>query len=97
MQRVRMIRTLRAIFSSHNVSIVVGVVAVLGIAREVFVAKVFENMPALTDVVAQATFWTSAYMHTTVAVQLFLVAAIAATLYGAYATAKILSPVRVMA
>jgi len=56
-------------------------VALWGIGREVWVAKVLENMPALSDVPGILTFGTTAFIQTDLIVQTLSVLFIAAILW----------------
>lgn len=81
MRRVRIIRTVRPILSATTLSFVVVIASLYAIGREVWVARVFENMPSLVEVTAVARFFLSAFAHTGFAVQVLSVLAIAASLW----------------
>lgn len=66
-------------------------IALWGVGREVWVAKVIENMPALTDVPAVSLFLARAFQHTDLAVQLLVLIALGAMLWLAHAMARIAS------
>lgn len=74
MRRVRMIhafRTLAPLVGGAGVFLI----AVWGIGREVWVAKVFENMPTLSDVPAVLSFYARAFLATDLFVQLLSILA----------------------
>ena len=79
MRRVHTVRRLRSIVSGATLSLVVVVLALYGIGREVWVAKVFENAPS--DFMAAAQFFLLAFTHTEFAVQAFTLTALAAMLW----------------
>jgi hypothetical protein len=75
MRRVRTAHALRAVFSTPIVSGIVFAAALWGIGREVWVARVFENMPSLAHADAVARFLLAAFMNTEAVVQVLLVLA----------------------
>jgi hypothetical protein len=78
MRRVRSIHAMRAAASGIGVSFVLLVVSLYFIGREVWVARVFENMPSAGHVTAVLRFFASAFITTDAAVQaLTLLSAIA--------------------
>ena len=74
LRRVRIIHMMR-LLSVPVFSGIAFVLMVWAIGREVWVAKVFENMPALADVNAVLAFFTNAFLQTDVVVQVLSVAA----------------------
>lgn len=74
LRRVRTIHMIRML-SVPALSGVAFILAVWGIGREVWVAKVLENMPALLDVPQVLTFFKNAFVHTDVPVQILSVVA----------------------
>ena len=78
MRRVRTIHTLRPLVSTTAFSAFLFLGALWGIGREVWVARVFENMPSLSDAAALSRFALSAFLHTDFLVQALSVLAIAA-------------------
>lgn len=55
--------------------------AVWEIGREVWVAKVFENMPSFANVLAVLNFMGSAFVNTEVVVQMFSILALGALVW----------------
>lgn len=74
LRRVRLIHLMR-LLSVPVFSGIAFVLAVWAIGREVWVAKVFENMPALVDAPAVLSFFMSAFVNTDVVVQVLSVVA----------------------
>ena len=68
MRRVRLIRILALILSTAVFATLTFVVALWGIGKEVWVGRVFENMPH-GDLLMQWNFWLSAFTSTNFAVQ----------------------------
>lgn len=73
MRRVRLIRILTLIISTVTLVAITAVVALWGIGREVWVARVFENMPSVANENAFFTFWLTAFTHTRLIVQVLTV------------------------
>ncbi|KND46819.1 MAG: hypothetical protein AB199_00060 [Parcubacteria bacterium C7867-004] len=95
MRRVRRVHALQSVVSVTTLSALVFVLALWGIGREVWVAKVIANMPSLFDVPALARFMTSAFLHTDFIVQSATVIALAALLWLARELARsLISTVR---
>lgn len=81
MRRVRIIRILRPIISSGALAVFVFVVALWGIGREVWVARILQNAPSnLTDA---ARFYFYALDHTRLVVQALVFITLAALVYAA--------------
>ncbi len=78
MRRVRTIHTLRPLVSTTAFFSFLFLGALWGIGREVWVARVFENMPSLSDAAALSRFALSAFLHTDFLVQALSVLAVAA-------------------
>lgn len=72
MRRVRTIHRLRPLFSSATVAGLLFVVSLYAVGREVWVARVFQNMPHIQDVAAVIQFFLSAFLSTSHVVQLTL-------------------------
>lgn len=89
MRRVRAIHATR-LFAAPAASALALVIALWGIKREVWVAKVFENMPALTDVPAVLSFYASAFLGTGLSVQLLCILLAASALWLASEFAHLL-------
>ncbi|MEK7080103.1 MAG: hypothetical protein AAB883_00125 [Patescibacteria group bacterium] len=81
MRRVRTIHALRPFASTTALSVVLFLVAVWGIGREVWVARVVENMPSLADIGAVLRFVIAAFANTDIIVQSLSVLALAAFLW----------------
>lgn len=78
MRRVRVIHAVRPFFSGASLAALLFILALWGIGREVWVARVFENMPSVRDIAAVARFMLAAFEHTHLTVQaLSLVALLA--------------------
>jgi len=83
MRRVRAIRVLRPILSAGTLSIAIFIVALWGIGREVWVARVFQNMPHSGDLLAIGNFYLAAFNHTRFVVQALTFIAFASVVYFA--------------
>jgi hypothetical protein len=90
MTRARRIRAWRAVVSAETLALAVALLALWGIGREVWVARVFQNAPSLAHVSAAAHFWLAAFANTRIAVQVLMLAALAAVLYLAREAARLL-------
>lgn len=66
------------------------VAALWGIGREVWVAKVLENMPSVWNLPKVLGFAASAFLHTEFLVQVFLIVAVAAIVWAARSFARAL-------
>lgn len=88
MRRVRMIRFLRLLFSAQTLVALALAVVLWGIGREVWVAKVFENMPHSGDPFAVGRFYLSAFEKTRVVVQALMLGALGALIYLARETTR---------
>jgi hypothetical protein len=83
MRRVHTIHVLRSYTTTAIASFFVFAVALWGIGREVWVSRVFQNMPALTNLGAVTRFYIMAFLDTRHIVQfLVLVVAFAAVWFG---------------
>jgi hypothetical protein len=92
MRRVRTIHTLRPFVSGVALASVLAVLALWGIGREVWVARVFENMPSIAHVTAVAEFFALAFVHTRFVVQALTLTTLAAVLYAVYDAARLMRP-----
>ena len=70
MRRVRLIRILALIVSTAMLAVLTALAALWGIGREVWVARVLENMPPVGDLGAFSLFWLDAFLMTRPLVQL---------------------------
>ena len=84
MRRVRTIYLVRAI-APTALSCGLFLAALWGIGREVWVAKVFENMPSVWNVPEVLGFASGAFLHTEFAVQVLLIVAFGALVWLARA------------
>lgn len=82
--RIHLMRRAAAALSAASVFLL----ALWGVGREVWVAKVLENMPSVADVPGVALFFLSAFQETDLAVQLLLIVALAALVWFARALAR---------
>ena len=80
MRRIYAIRTMK-LAAAPLAALVALAVALWGIGREVWVAKVLENMPALSDVPGILAFGTTAFIQTDLMVQTLSILLIAAILW----------------
>ncbi|OIO51602.1 hypothetical protein CO131_01915 [Candidatus Kaiserbacteria bacterium CG_4_9_14_3_um_filter_50_16] len=89
MRRIFLIRMLRYVFSGFTVGCFVLVVALFGLGREVWVARIFQNTPAnLADL---PRFYIAAFDHTRLTVQALILLTIASFIYLARAIVRIFS------
>lgn len=91
MRRVARIHLMRRAASALG-AVSVFLVALWGVGREVWVAKVFENMPSIADVPAVALFFLRAFEGTDLAVQVLVIVALAALVWFARALARAIAP-----
>lgn len=89
MRRVHRVRVLRFLISNLTVSGLLLVLALWGIGREVWVAKVFSNGPQ--DMLGQAKYLLYALRHTDFMVQALMAIMVAATIQLARSCAAILT------
>ena len=89
MRRVRIIRILRPIISFGSLAAVICVLALWGIGREVWVARVLENGPQ--DFFNHTLYLVYAFENTRVIVQSLTIITLASAIYLARETAKGLS------
>ncbi len=94
MHRVRTIHTLRPLLSEAMLAFVLFAVALYGIGREVWVAKIIANMPSATNVAALTRFMVAAFLNTHFIVQALTVLALAAFVWLAHEMARTLTPQR---
>jgi len=88
MRRVRAIRMLRPIISADVLAALVLVLALWGIGREVWVARVFANGPQ--DAIGHALYLAYAFEHTRIIVQMLTLTTATALIYLARETARVL-------
>ncbi|OGG92716.1 hypothetical protein A2609_01275 [Candidatus Kaiserbacteria bacterium RIFOXYD1_FULL_47_14] len=91
MRRVRLIRILGLIISTIVLAIATFVFALWGIGKEVWVARVFQNMPQSGDFTEIVRFYISAFGHTRFIVQALAVFTFVSFIYLARETIRALS------
>ncbi len=79
MQRVHLIRALRFAISGSVFSGLVSLLALWGLGREVWVARVLQNQPH--DLFNIARFYTAAFLHTHTIVQILIILLIGSFIY----------------
>jgi hypothetical protein len=89
LRRVRTIRMLRPLLSAGTLAVLIFALALWGIGREVWVARVFENAPASPTLLP--TFYLAAFEHTRLTVQMLTLATLASLVYFARACARNIS------
>ncbi|MDQ1299786.1 MAG: hypothetical protein QG636_454 [Patescibacteria group bacterium] len=80
MRRVRIMHATRT-FAPVFVASVLFMLAVWEIGREVWVTRVFENMPSYADIPAMLNFFADAFINTEVVVQMFSILALGALVW----------------
>jgi hypothetical protein len=91
MRRVRIIRASRIVLSLETGALALAGLALYGIGREVWVARVFENAPSITDFTAFSHFWAIAFLDTRLPVQLLSLVVLISLIYLARETARLLT------
>ena len=81
MRRVRTLRRLRLFFNELTASCFLLLLTLYGLGREVWVARVFQNMPSSGDVFAMVQFYLSAFLRTELVVQVLSLIIFASLLY----------------
>lgn len=81
MRRVRTIHALRAATGTLAVSFALLGVSLYLIGREVWVARVFQNMPRIENVAAVARFFTAAFLSTDTIVQVLTILSLIAAIW----------------
>jgi len=89
MRRVRIIRVSRFFISNRAFVALVFAIALWGIGREVWVARVLENAP--TNLVDLSRFYLIAFIHTDIIVQMLFVLSFVSIIYLARETARAVS------
>lgn len=92
MQRVHLIRALRFAISNSVFSTIVSLLALWGLGREVWVARVLQNAP--TDLLEIPRFYIAAFLNTHVIVQLLVLLIVASSLYLAIEIARAIAVMR---
>ncbi len=86
MQRVHLIRALRFAVSSGVLSVLISALALWGIGREVWIARVLQNAPG--NPLDTLRFYLAAFEHTRFIVQALVLLVIVGLLYCARETAR---------
>lgn len=94
MRRVRLMRILALVISTAAFAALASTAALWGIGREVWVARVFENMPHVGDWSAFANFWWYAFLHTRFFVQALVLLTLASLLFLAREVIRFFLPAR---
>lgn len=89
MRRVRLIRILALVISTGTLAVLTFILALWGIGKEVWVARVFQNAP--TDFVNLPNFLIAAFGNTRFVVQILAVLSFASFIYLARETVRALS------
>jgi hypothetical protein len=84
MSRVYTIHVFQKVFNAAVFSVVVFVLALWGIGREVWVARVFQNAPSLTNFAALSHFYLAAFLDTRLVVQVLALLALGALVWLGY-------------
>ena len=90
MRRVHLIRILKLVISTVVLAALTSVAALWGIGREVWVARVFQNMPHGDNLSALVAFWFAAFLHTRLIVQALIVLTLISLLFLARETIRLL-------
>jgi hypothetical protein len=90
MRRIRTIHVVRAAAGSVGVSLILLAGSLYVIGREVWVARVFENMPNIGHISAFTTFFTTAFLTTDAIVQVLTLLSLFALLWLMRSIGKIL-------
>lgn len=93
MRRVHTIRVLRPLISTGALSALVFMLALWGIGREVWVARVLENTPRSGGTLSIGQFYLNAFSHTRILVQALTVITLASVVYSARELARAISGV----
>lgn len=91
MRRVRTIHALRSASTGAGAAVLLLILSLYLIGREVWVARVWQNMPRIANVQAFARFFTYAFTHTHLSVQVLVLLVICAGLWFVREAARLLS------
>jgi len=81
MRRIRLLRILGLIISTGMLVALTFIAALWGVGKEVWVARVFENMPHANNLFAFARFWFDAFVHTRLIVQVLTLLTLTSFVY----------------
>lgn len=93
MRRVRVIRAMRPFVSNAAGATGLLAASLYLLGREVFVAQIFRNMPSAGDYMALLRFFESAFLNTTLLVQLLTIFIALGGLWLARECIRLLAPV----
>jgi hypothetical protein len=92
--RVRIIHTFYSRTTTAALAVLVALTSLWGVGREVWVARVFANMPSVTNGAAVMQFYLAAFMNTRFIVQVLVVLVIASVIWLVRSCASLIRPVR---
>lgn len=81
MRRVHLLRILGLIISTGALAALTFVATLWGVGREVWVARVFQNMPPASDLMSFARFWFATFVNTRLIVQVLTLFTLASFIY----------------
>lgn len=90
MRRVHLIRILGLVISTAMLAVLTALAALWGIGREVWVARILENMPQISDMGTFMGFWLSAFLGTQLIVQVLTVLTLISLLFLLLETVRFL-------
>lgn len=90
--RARRIQLLRPFLSGAMLGSVLTGISLYALGREVWVARVFENIPIQNGALAVTRFFEVAFMNTTFVVQVLSILFVFGVLWSARETARLVSP-----
>jgi hypothetical protein len=90
MRRVRLIRILALVVSTAALAALTALAALWSIGREVWVARVLENMPKGGEGGAYVSFWVSAFLNTQPIVQVLTVLTFVSLVFLVWEAARFL-------
>ena len=88
MRRIHIIRILWLVISTGTLAVLTLILALWGIGREVWVARVFQNAP--TDFIHIPNFFIAAFGHTRLVVQVLALLTFASFIYLAQKTVRLI-------
>lgn len=91
MRRVRLIRILTFVISTVMFAALTAAATLWGIGKEVWIARVLQNMPAAGNPEQFIAFWVSAFIHTRLLVQVLLVLTVSSFLFLLAETARFIA------
>lgn len=88
LRRARFIRTVRPFVSGTALATVLSAASLYALGREVWVARVLENMPSPANLLALLRFFEAAFLNTSFAVQVLSLVLVFGMLWVARDTAR---------